>query len=57
MRRLAVVVAGGAIVASVVAGILLARRDMTPSNIAGGASNELAEVDTRSSRPIAGLSL
>jgi YVTN family beta-propeller protein len=57
LRRLAVVVAGGAIVASVVAGILFARRDTTPSNIAGGASNELAEVDTHSSRPIAGLSL
>jgi YVTN family beta-propeller protein len=57
LRRLAIVVAGGAIVASIVAGILLARRDMTPSNIAGGASDELAAVSTRSSRPLAGLSL
>jgi YVTN family beta-propeller protein len=57
LRRLALVVAGGAVVASIVAGILLARRDTTPSNIAGGASNELAAVSTRSSRPVAGLSL
>jgi YVTN family beta-propeller protein len=55
LRRLAVVVAGGAVVASIVAGI--ARRDPTPSNVAGGASNELTAVSTRSSRPVAGLSL
>jgi YVTN family beta-propeller protein len=57
LRRLAVALVGGAIVASIVGGILLARGDTTPSDIAGGASNELAAVSTRSSRPVAGLSL
>lgn len=57
LRRLALVVAGGAVAASIVAGILHARGETTPSNIAGGASNELAAVSTRSSRPVAGLSL
>jgi YVTN family beta-propeller protein len=57
LRRVAVVVAGGAVVASIVAGILLERRDTTRSNIAGGASDELAAVSARSSRPVAGLSL
>jgi Bacterial transcriptional activator domain len=57
LRMLAVVVAGGAVAAVIAGGVLLARGSTAPSNVAGGASNELAAVSTRSGRPVARLSL